>query len=124
MFGMKSTKTIEKHPYIGLIEYAMDKKEFSIGDTCRATGLSRQEFMFARGDLFILSAAQKDVVISDTLVLAWKLNPQALFNYIQYQSFQHAVESSHRAEKLSQLALGISAVSAIAGLLGSIAVLI
>lgn len=124
MCGTKPTKTIEKHPYIRLIEYAMEKKEFSIGDACQATGLSREEFMFARGDLFILSAAQEEAVISETLVLSWKINPQALFNYIQYQSFQHAVDSSHRAEKLSQLALVISAVSAVAGLLGSIVVLI
>ena len=113
---------MNKHGYIELIEYAMKERNFSIEEVCNAIRLPESDFMFIRHEIFALSAAQEQPTVHKNERLEWKLSPQAIFGYIQYQAYTDAVESSRRSQKLAIWALYISALSALGSILTGILV--
>lgn len=113
---------MEVHPYIKLIQFAIENRSFTVEQARMAAHLSHEEFMFVRHDLFVLSGAQLDPVIHEQQVMEWKVSPQALFGYIQYQAYRDAVESARKADKRAFWALifaGSSVIIPLSGLLVS-----
>lgn len=111
---------MDVHPYIKLIQFAIENRSFTVEQARMAAHLSREEFMFVRHDLFVLGGAQLDPVIHEQQVMEWKVSPQALFGYIQYQAHRDAVESASKADKRAFWALifaGFSAMMSVGGLL-------
>lgn len=111
---------MKKHGYIGLIEYAIENKNFSIEEACTALRLPVSDFMFIRHDIFVLNGNQAEATVHKNERCEWKLSPQAIFGYIQYQAYTDAVESSKRSEKLAIWALCFSGVSAFGSILASL----
>lgn len=111
---------MDVHPYIKLIQFAIENRSFTVEQARMAAHLSHEEFMFVRHDLFVLSGPQLDPVIPEQQVMEWKVSPQALFGYIQFQAYRDAVESARKADQRAIWAMGVSAISAIAGLIGAL----
>lgn len=111
---------MDVHPYIKLIQFAIENRSFTVEQACMAAHISREEFMFVRHELFVLSGAQQGPVISQQQVMDWKISTQALFGYIQYQAHRDAVESASKANNRAFWALifaGFSAMMSFGGLL-------
>ncbi|WP_369983840.1 hypothetical protein [Thalassolituus sp.] len=106
---------MEVHPYIKLIKFAIENRSFTVEQACMAAHISREEFMFVRHELFVLSGAQQEPVISHQQVMDWKVSPQALFGYIQYQAYRDAVESASKADQRALIATRISIGALVVG---------
>ena len=50
----------------------------------------------------------------------WKVSPQALFGYIQYQAYKGAVLNAEQANKRAMYALVFGGISAISAILTSV----
>lgn len=111
---------MEVHPYIKLIQFAIENRSFTVEQACMAAHISREEFMFVRHDLFVLSGAQLGPVFSQQQVMDWKVSPQALFGYIQYQAYRDAVESARKADRRAIWAMRMSAISILTALIGTL----
>ncbi|GAA6145535.1 hypothetical protein [Thalassolituus maritimus] len=115
---------MDVHPYIKLIEFALNNRSFTIEQARMAAHLSHEEFMFVRHDLFVLSGAQTDSVIPEQQVMEWKVSPQALFGYIQFQAYRDAVESARKADRrgliATRISIGALIISSLIGISGII----
>ena len=111
---------MDVHPYIKLIEFALKESNFSIEQACSATNIRLTEFQKAQDQIFLMDEPLRESSRYPNMLLEWKVSPQALFGYIQYQAHRDAVESARKADKRAIWAMGVSAISAIAGLVGAL----
>jgi len=108
---------LHEHPYIKLIEYALRNSSFTINQVCNAIGMSSTQFKFARDVIFILNAEQVRPDVNENQIMDWQLSTQAFFYYLQYREFKFAIESADDSKKYAWIAIVISVVTLIAGVI-------
>ena len=111
---------MDVHPYIKLIEFALNESNFSVEQACSATKIGLTDFQKVQEQIFLVDEHLRDKSRYPNMLLEWKVKPEALFGYIQYQAHQDAVESARKADKRAFWALifaGFSAMMSVGGLL-------
>jgi len=64
----------DKHKYVQLIEFALDKASFSPSEACSACGISDNEFRFSAPSIFVLNSYQVEKgLISTSEIQEWVL---------------------------------------------------
>lgn len=116
---------MDVHPYIRLIEYALENKSFSIEQACTATKFPLMDFQRVQEQLFLLDEHQRENTQYYNLEMQWRVRPEALFGYIQFQAYRDAVESANKADQRALIATRIS-ISAliISSLIGISAIIV
>jgi hypothetical protein len=102
LIGSSRVPEPEKHKYVQLIEFALDKSSFSPSEACSACSISDKEFRFDAPSVFVLNAYEAEKgLISTSEIQEWVLSSEAYFSYLEFLEFRYAIETSKRAYWLS-----------------------
>lgn len=102
-----------KHKYIVFIDKVLDQKgaSFNLDPAFKASGLSKDEFELIRDSLFYRDNLP-DNHEPASQSLNWKLKPDAIFSYLSYKQYEHAIHSA-------KWALWIATASLVVGVSGT-----
>jgi hypothetical protein len=106
---------IEKHKIIKLIEFALERTDFSVHQAMDASGMSEDEFSGAKYVIFQLKGVHEHP--SPDEVLDWRLSAEAFFNYLSFLEYRDALKSSRRAFGVAIVSLLLATVSTVISIL-------
>jgi hypothetical protein len=102
-----------EHKYIKFLDYVIEKNgSFHLQPAFDASGLTKEEFLLIK-DFFVYNDNLPDSHEPASQSLNWKLKPEAVFGYLNYKQYEHAIHSA-------KWALWIATASLAAGMIGAI----
>jgi hypothetical protein len=106
-----------EHKYIKLLDYVVRQKKtsFHLQPGFDESGLSKDEFLLIQ-DSFFYRDNLPDNYETASQELEWRLKPEALFGYLSYKQYEHAIHSA-------KWALWIATASLAAGMIGALRVI-
>ncbi len=102
---------IHEHKYIKLLDYAVaQKSSYHMEPGLKSANMTETEFENIRDSLFI-NAHMQAPPPNKHEVYDWRLRPEALFGYLTYKQYEHAVKSTHRALYISSASLVVALIA-------------
>jgi hypothetical protein len=102
-----------EHKYIKFLDFVVRQKSssFCLQKGFEESGLSKYEFSLMQ-DVFFYRDNLPDEYEPASEFLEWKLKPEALFGYLSFKQYEHAIHSA-------KWALWIATASLAAGIFGT-----
>lgn len=102
---------MKDHKYIKFLDHVVKEEgSFHLDPAFQHSKLSESEFNLIRDSIFY-NENLPDVIAVRSQYLEWKLKPEALFGYLNYKQYEHAIESSKRAFRISVVSLLVAIIS-------------
>jgi hypothetical protein len=109
-----------EHKYIKLLDrvIAHDKGSFHLEPAFKASKLTKDEFEMIRDSLFYRENLP-DSHEPASQSLNWKLKPEAVFQYLSYQQYVHAISSTKKALWVATASLVIATIGIVLNVIKS-----
>lgn len=105
------------HRYIKFLDYVVTQKgSFHLEPALTQANMSESEFELIRDTIFYRENLP-DLIAVRSQVLNWTLRPEALFGYLTYIQYDHAVKSSTRAFFLASAFFAVAIIGVVLNLL-------
>jgi hypothetical protein len=85
------------------------KTSFHLQPGFDESGLSKDEFLLIQ-DTFFYRDTLPDNYEPASQVLEWKLKPDALFGYLSYKQYEHAICSATKAQWIAGISLAVALI--------------
>ncbi|MEW8293008.1 MAG: hypothetical protein AB2660_01340 [Candidatus Thiodiazotropha sp.] len=107
----KSPNSDFSHKYIKFLDFIIDKEStYRLGPAFQYSKLTESEFNLIKDSIFYTENLP-DSYSTRSQYLDWKIKPEALFGYLSYKQYEHAIVSSKRAFWISVGSLAIAVLS-------------
>ena len=99
-----------EHKYIKFLDYVIEQNgSFHLQPAFDASGLTKDEFHLIK-DFFVYSENLPDSREPASQSLNWKLKPEAVFGYLTYKQYEHAISSTRKALWIASISLGVALI--------------
>ncbi|MCG7984642.1 hypothetical protein A3194_12815 [Candidatus Thiodiazotropha endoloripes] len=100
-----------EHKYIVFLDNVLEQKggSFRLDPALKASGLSKDEFEQIR-DAYFYRDNLPERIDSASQSLEWRLKPEAVFWYLNYKQYAHAIKSTKKAFWISAASLAVATI--------------